>query len=106
MQFSGPCELGAEEQYFNNGTVQKMQGSSQTLLLKAWDEKKKQEEKAIPLKLYFQCLFILNFIACEKNYDIPPSPHVRPEWRNNYFFPVAPILCAAVFQSQRVESES
>ena len=71
MQFLGPCELGAQEQYVNNGTVQKMQGSSQALLLKG------QEEKAIPLKLYFQGLFILNFTACEKDYDIPP--HVSPE---------------------------
>ena len=98
MQFLGPCELGAQEQYVNNGTVQKMQGSSQALLLKG------QEEKAIPLKLYFQGLFILNFTACEKDYDIPP--HVSPEWRNNYFFPVVPILCAGMVWSQRIESES
>lgn len=71
MQFLGRCELGAQEQSFNNGTVQKRQGSSQALLLKG------QEEKAIPLKLYFRCLFILNFTACEKNYGIPP--HVSPE---------------------------
>lgn len=58
MQFLGPCELGAQEQYFNNGTVQKMQSSSQTLLLKGWDEKKKKAGRENnPLEAVFPVSF-------------------------------------------------
>ena len=83
-----------------------MPGSFQALLSKGLTggkkKKKKQEEKAALLKLYFPCLFIVNFTPCEKDSTFPP--HMSPGLRNN-FFPwgaCPPCCCYFSFKEWRV----